>query len=210
VGRVSNGMGLDGRIGSRFLNAATGWGGLCYPKDVSALRAAAREYGHETPLLDATVAVNEAQRRRAIEKLQRHLHTLRGRRVALLGLSFKPITDDLQGAPSVEIARAELAQSEGRRLRPRGGLGRDEAPAGPSGRVFDPYEALHGVHAVVVVTEWEEVRGLDPTKASFLMREPKLVVDGRNKLDPTFCREGGSCTQASGAPTEGPVKLGRW
>ena len=100
VGRVATGIGLDGRIGSRFLNAGIGWGGSCFPKDVSALRAAAREYGHETPLLDATVAVNEAQRRRVIEKLQRHLHTLKGRRVALLGLSFKPNTDDLRRRPA--------------------------------------------------------------------------------------------------------------
>jgi UDPglucose 6-dehydrogenase len=192
VGRVATGIGLDGRIGSRFLNAGIGWGGSCFPKDVSALRAAARAYGHETPLLDATVAVNEAQRRRAIEKLEHHLHTLKGRRVALLGLSFKPNTDDLRSAPSLQIAGTLL--SLGATV-----IGYDPVSAKaastllPDGAraVFDPYEALEGAHAAVLVTEWEDVKGLDPKKAASLMRDPKLVVDGRNVLDPTSWREAG-------------------
>jgi UDPglucose 6-dehydrogenase len=192
VGMVANGIGLDGRIGSRFLNAGIGWGGSCFPKDVAALRAAAREYGHETPLLDATVAVNEAQRGRVVEKLQHHLHSLRGKRVALLGLSFKPNTDDLRGAPSLQIARS--LDSLGATVVGYDPVaGKDAAALLPDGAkvVFDPYEALQGAQAAVLVTEWEDLKGLDASKVASLMRDPKLVVDGRNVLDPASWREAG-------------------
>jgi UDPglucose 6-dehydrogenase len=192
VGMVANGIGLDGRIGSRFLNAGIGWGGSCLPKDVAALRAAAREYGHETPLLDATVAVNEAQRGRVVGKLQRHLHSLRGKRVALLGLSFKPNTDDLRGAPSLHIARS--LDSLGATVVGYDPVtGKDAAVLLPDGTkvVFDPYEALQGAQAAVLVTEWEDLKGLDANRVASLMRDPKLVVDGRNVLDPASWREAG-------------------
>src|SRR5215212_5288449 len=104
VGEVAYGIGLDARIGPRFLSAGIGWGGSCFPKDVAALRAVAREYELETPLLEAAVSVNKRQRKQVILKLQRELRTLKGKRIALLGLSFKPKTDDLREAPSLEIA----------------------------------------------------------------------------------------------------------
>src|SRR5215211_2044745 len=191
ISEVSYGIGLDDRVGSRFLSAGLGWGGSCFPKDMAALRATAREHGHETLLLDAAAAVNERQRRRVIHKLQRDLHSLKGRRVALLGLSFKPNTDDLRGAPSLAIARA--LTSLGARV-----VGYDPVAGKAAARLvadiqaaFDPYEALRGAHAAVVVTEWEEVKGLDPKKAVSLMRDPKLIVDGRNALDATASREAG-------------------
>ena len=191
VSEVAYGVGLDDRIGSRFLSAGIGWGGSCLPKDVAALRATAREYEHETPLLDAAAAVNERQRRRVIHKLQRDLHSLKGRRVALLGLSFKVNTDDLRGAPSLTIADA--LHSLGASV-----VGYDPVAGKAAARlvpdiraVFDPYEALRGAHAAVVVTEWEEVRALDPNKAAALMRDPKLIVDGRNALDASAFREAG-------------------
>jgi UDPglucose 6-dehydrogenase len=106
VAEVAYGIGLDGRIGARFLNAGIGWGGSCLPKDIAALRAVAREYDYEPVLLDATAAVNDKQRKQVITKLQRELHTLKGKRVALLGLSFKPNTDDLREAASLHIARS--------------------------------------------------------------------------------------------------------
>ena len=191
VTNVANGIGLDNRIGARFLNAGIGWGGSCFPKDVAALRAVAREYGHEPALLDATVSVNERQRKAVIQKLQRDLRTLKGKRVALLGLAFKPNTDDLREAPSLEIAR--LVHSLGARV-----VGYDPV-AGKGARalvpemqvVFDPYEALTGAHAAVVVTEWEEIRSLDPEKAASLMESPKLLVDGRNIVDPAAALEAG-------------------
>jgi len=191
VSEVAYGVGLDDRVGSRFLSAGLGWGGSCFPKDVAALRATARKYEYETPLLDAAAAVNERQRRRVIHKLQQDLHSLEGKRVALLGLSFKPNTDDLRGAPSLTIAGA--LNSLGARI-----VGYDPVAAKAAAKlvpdiqaVLDPYEALEGAHAAVVVTEWEEVRGLDPLKAASLMRDPKLIVDGRNALDAAALREAG-------------------
>jgi UDPglucose 6-dehydrogenase len=191
ISDVAYGVGLDDRVGSRFLSAGLGWGGSCFPKDVAALRATAREYEHETPLLDAAAAVNERQRRRVIHKLQRDLHSLKGRRVALLGLSFKPNTDDLRGAPSLTIAGA-LTSLGARVVGYDPVAGKAAAMLAPDiHAVFDLYEALEGAHAAVVVTEWDEVRGLDPKKAASLMRDPKLIVDGRNALDAAASREAG-------------------
>jgi len=185
VSNVALGMGLDERIGSRFLRAGIGWGGSCFPKDVAALRSIAREYDHEPLLLDATVEVNERQRRAVIGKLQRELHTLKGKRIALLGLAFKPNTDDLREAPSLWLAQALHARDA--RV-----VGYDPVAGGLAAELAgetlkvapDPYEALKGAHAAVAVTEWEEVRNLDLGRAASLMEGPKLLVDGRNVFDP--------------------------
>ncbi len=191
VSSVAAGMGLDERIGPRFLNAGIGWGGSCFPKDVSALRSIAREYDYEPAILDAAVTVNDRQRKQVIAKLQRDLHTLKGKRVALLGLAFKPNTDDLREAPSLEIARA--LDSLGARV-----VGYDPV-AGKAAMermpdlkvAFDLYEALKDAHAAVLVTEWEEIRSLDLKKVASLMKKPPLVVDGRNALDPHAVRAAG-------------------
>jgi UDPglucose 6-dehydrogenase len=126
-----------------------------------------------------------------IAKLQRELHTLKGKRIALLGLSFKPNTDDLREAPSLAIARC--LDSLGARV-----VGYDPVAGKAAARqlpplkvVFDPYEALRGAHATVIVTEWEEIRGLDLNRAAALMEEPKVFVDGRNALDPKAALEAG-------------------
>jgi len=193
VGSVAHGIGLDERIGARFLSAGLGWGGSCFPKDIAALRAVAREYDYEPLLLNATVAVNDRQLKRAIAKLQRELHTLKGKRIALLGLSFKPNTDDLREAPSLEIARtlnALGAKVVG--YDPVAGKAATRLLATTSMKVvFDPFEALEGAHAAVLVAEWEEFRALDLKKAAALMEEPKVLVDGRNALDPTLALEAG-------------------
>jgi len=192
VGSVAHGMGLDERIGSRFLSAGIGWGGSCFPKDVSALRSIAREYDHAPLMLDAAVAVNECQRKRVIAKLQRELHTLKGKRIALLGLAFKPNTDDLRDAPSLEIAKA--LDHYGARVVAYDPVASKKALGGlvPELRVvFDPYEALSGARAAVVVTEWDEVRALDLQKAASLMKKPAVLVDGRNALDPGKVRAAG-------------------
>jgi UDPglucose 6-dehydrogenase len=158
---------------------------------VAALRAIANEYDYETKVLSAVVDVNRCQRKRVISKLQRELHTLKGKRVALLGLSFKPNTDDLREAPSLQIASS--LDSLGARA-----VGYDPVAAKAAAKrlpslrvVFDPYEALKGAHAAVVVTEWEEIRNLDLKKAAAHMEEPKVFVDGRNALDPAAAREAG-------------------
>jgi UDPglucose 6-dehydrogenase len=198
VTEVARGIGMDERIGSRFLNAGIGWSGSCLPKDVSALRAVAREYDHEPTLLDATAAVNERQWRRVIAKLQRDLHTLKGKHVALLGLSFKPETDDLREAPSLKIAEA-LHTLGARAVGYDPVAGEAAVKRMPELLVsFDPYEALREAHAAVVVTEWEEIKGLDPKEVAPLMREPKLVVDGRNALEPSSWRDAGLLYTAFG------------
>jgi UDPglucose 6-dehydrogenase len=195
ISEVAYGIGLDGRIGARFLSAGIGWGGSCFPKDIAALRAVAREYEHEVPLLDATVAVNERQRKQVISKLQRELHTLKGKRVALLGLSFKPNTDDLREAPSLTIACS--LDSLGARVVGYDPVAAKKAasskllPNGVMKVAFDPYEALRGAHAATVITEWEEIRGLDLKRAAALMKEPKLLVDGRNVFDPREVKAAG-------------------
>ena len=184
VSEVAYGIGLDERIGARFLSAGIGWGGSCLPKDVSALRAVAKEYDYEPVLLEATVAVNERQKKRLIGKLQRELHTLKGKRIALLGLSFKPNTDDLREAPSLQIART--LSSLGARVVGYDPVAGKKAAARRLSSlkvVFDPYDALSGAHAAVVVTEWEEIRTLDLKRAAALMEAPKVFVDGRNVLD---------------------------
>ncbi|CAN5911009.1 UDP-glucose/GDP-mannose dehydrogenase family protein [soil metagenome] len=184
VSNVATGIGLDERIGPRFLNAGIGWGGSCFPKDVSALRSIAREYDYEPAILDAAVAVNVRQRKKVISKLQRDLHTLKGKRVALLGLAFKPNTDDLRDAPSLEMAQS--LHSLGARVVGYDPVaGKAAAERMPDLKVaVDLYEALDSAHAAVVVTEWEEVRDLDLERAANLMAPPKLVVDGRNVLNP--------------------------
>jgi UDPglucose 6-dehydrogenase len=192
VSEVATGIGLDGRIGPRFLSAGIGWGGSCFPKDVAALRAVAREYDYEPVLLDATVAVNDKQRKQVITKLQRDLHTLKGKRVALLGLAFKPNTDDLREAASLEIAR--FLSSLGTRVvgyDPVAGKKAASRLAPDLKVVFDPYDALRGAHAAVLVTEWEELRTLDLKRAASLMESPKVLVDGRNALDPGAVRKSG-------------------
>ena len=192
VSEVAYGIGLDGRIGSRFLSAGIGWGGSCFPKDIAALRAAAREYDYETTLLDAVASVNARQRKQVISKLQRELHTLKGKRIALLGLSFKPNTDDLREAPSLQIA--SVLNSLGARVIGYDPVaGKAAAEKLPSLKVVfdDPYEALAGAHAAVLLTEWEEIASLDLRRASALMDEPKVLVDGRNALDPAAALEAG-------------------
>jgi UDPglucose 6-dehydrogenase len=191
VAEVAYGIGLDGRIGPRFLSAGIGWGGSCFPKDVAALRAVAREYDYEAKMLSAATEVNRCQRKRVILKLQRDLHTLKGKRVALLGLSFKPNTDDLREAPSLEIARA-LDSLGARAVGYDPVAGKAALRLLPSLRVvFDPYEALEGAQAAVVLTEWEEIRTLNLNRASALMEEPKVFVDGRNAFDPASALEVG-------------------
>ncbi|CAN5580557.1 UDP-glucose/GDP-mannose dehydrogenase family protein [soil metagenome] len=191
VSSVAAGIGLDERIGPRFLSAGIGWGGSCFPKDVSALRSIAREYDYEPAILDAAVTVNARQRKQVVAKLQRDLHTLKGKRVALLGLAFKPNTDDLREAPSLEIARS--LHSLGAWV---GGYdpvaGKSAAARMPDLKVaYDIYEALEDAQAAVLVTEWEEIRSLDLDQAAALMSPPKLIVDGRNVLDPAAASAAG-------------------
>ena len=181
VEEVARGIGLDHRLGPHFLRAGIGYGGSCFPKDASALKQLASNSGYHFQLLSAVIEVNELQKRRVISKLQKHLGRLRGKRVALLGLSFKPNTDDMREAPSIVLASRLLA--EGAEVR-----GWD--PVAKPGELLKGavicetiLDAVRDADAAVVVTEWEELRGLASPEVRDAMRN-SLIVDGRNLLDP--------------------------
>jgi UDPglucose 6-dehydrogenase len=183
VGQVARGMGLDERIGTSFLRAGIGYGGSCFPKDVSALKMLAGNTGYHFQLLTAVIEVNELQKRRVVGKLEKHLGSLIGKRVALLGLAFKPDTDDMREASSLVLA-ARL-QGEGAEVVAYDPVAAERA-AGMLGSVemaTSALEALEGADAAVLVTEWREFAELDWGAAAERMARP-LVVDGRNFLDP--------------------------
>ena len=183
VREVARGMGLDDRIGPKFLQAGVGFGGSCFPKDVQALKQLAGNSGYHFQLLTAVVEVNELQKRRTIGKLQKHLGSLAGKEIALLGVAFKPNTDDVREATSLVLA-GRLA-GEGANVRAYDPVAGSKATDMLAGAriVESALEAVDGADAVVLVTEWQEFRELDWTgQVKSRMRMP-LVVDGRNFLD---------------------------
>src|SRR2546423_2336345 len=182
VREVARGIGLDRRIGQSFLQAGIGWGGSCFPKDIMALQRTGEEYGYAAELLTATVEVNRRQRMAVIQKLQTELKILKGKRIVLLGLSFKPHTDDLRDAPSLTIAQRLIAA--GCKVRATDPVVQS-LPDDLGGQVevySDPYDALRDADAAVLVTEWPELVNIDVAKMAGLMRTP-LLVDGRNAID---------------------------
>jgi UDPglucose 6-dehydrogenase len=204
VGEVARGMGLDQRIGSSFLRAGIGYGGSCFPKDVSALKMLAGNSGYHFQLLTAVIEVNELQKRRVVGKLEKHLGSLIGKRVALLGLAFKPDTDDMREASSLVLA-ARL-QGEGAEV-----VAYDPVATERAGELLDSIEmvgsageALAGADAAVLVTEWPEFAALDWAEAAARMARP-LVVDGRNFLDPERMRAAGFEYEGIGKPQTTPA-----
>jgi len=184
---VARGMGLDARIGPKFLQAGIGFGGSCFPKDVNALKKLAANTGYHFQLLTSVLEVNELQKRRVVNKLERHLGTLAGKEVALLGLAFKPHTDDMREATSLVLA-ARL-QADGARVRAYDPVAEAEAAKLMSNVTFhaSAVEALDGADAVVLVTEWPEFADLDWSDIARRMRG-NVVIDGRNFLDPAALR----------------------
>jgi UDPglucose 6-dehydrogenase len=178
---VAEGIGLDRRIGPQFLRAGIGFGGSCFPKDSLALKQLAANSGYNFQLLNAVIEVNELQKRRVIGKLERRLGPLRGKRIALLGLAFKPGTDDMREAPSLVLAGRLLA--EGAEVRAWDPIADGRVHLYGVDIVESALEALDGADAAVLVTEWPEIVELDWADAASRMRT-KLVVDGRNALDP--------------------------
>jgi UDPglucose 6-dehydrogenase len=201
VTEVARGMGLDDRIGSSFLRAGIGYGGSCFPKDVSSLKQLAGNTGYHFQLLTAVIEVNELQKRRVIKKLEKHLGSLAGRRVALLGLAFKPDTDDMREASSLVLA-ARL-QGEGAEVTAYDPV--SERPAREMLASVDlrdsAADALDGADAAVLVTEWPEFADLDWGELAGLMANP-LLVDGRNFLDPGALRAAGFTYEGIGRPSE--------
>src|SRR5215467_2611689 len=202
VVKVAEGVGYDKRIGPHFLKAGIGYGGSCFPKDSLALKQLASNSGYHFQLLSAVIEVNELQKKRVIGKLQKHLGSLRGKTVALLGLAFKPNTDDMREAPSIVLAGRLLA--EGATVRGWDPVARGDAlPAGVEivGSVAD---AVRGADAAVIVTEWAELRDLASAGTREAMANP-LIVDGRNLLDPAAARAAGFTYEGIGRPSSADV-----
>ena len=201
VTEVARGMGLDERIGNQFLRAGIGWGGSCFPKDVTALKQLAGNSGYHFQLLTAVIEVNELQKRRTIGKLQKHLGSLVGKEIALLGVAFKPNTDDVREATSLVLA-ARL-QSEGANVRvydPKAGDRAQELLGGAT-VTASALDALSGADGAVLVTEWPEFRELDWAEVKERMRRP-IVVDGRNFLDTELLASTGFTVEGIGRSSE--------
>jgi UDPglucose 6-dehydrogenase len=185
VTRVAEGIGLDHRIGASFLRAGIGFGGSCFPKDSLALKQLAANSGYNFQLLNAVIEVNELQKRRVIGKLERHLGSLRSKKIALLGLAFKPGTDDMREAPSLVLAGRLLSEGADVSAWDPVADGRDLLHGVEI--ASSALEALDGADAAVLVTEWPELQELDWAQAGERMRN-RLLVDGRNVLDPAELR----------------------
>ena len=197
VSLVAQGMGLDRRIGSLFLRPGIGYSGSCLPKDVTALKQLAGNSGYHFQLLTAVIEVNELQKRRVVGKLAKHLGSLRGKTVALLGLAFKPNTNDMRDAPSLILAPRLLA--EGAVVRGWDPVALEEAKQALRGVELSEtlLEALTDADAAVIVTEWDELSGLLTSELRDAMRTP-LIVDGRNLLDPGEARAAGFVYESIG------------
>jgi UDPglucose 6-dehydrogenase len=198
VVEVARGVGLDHRLGPHFLRAGIGYGGSCFPKDSLALKQLASNSGYHFQLLAAVIEVNELQKRRVIQKLQKHLGKLRGKKVALLGLAFKAGTDDLREAPSLVLASRLLAEgAEVRAWDPVARPGELMKGASLCNSVLD---AVSGADAAVIVTEWDELNGLASPEVREAMAHA-LIIDGRNLLDPAETRAAGFAYEGIGRPS---------
>jgi UDPglucose 6-dehydrogenase len=184
ITQVAKGIGLDARIGTRFLQSGIGWGGSCFAKDTAALISTASEYGLNMPIVNAAREINRYQRSRVIEKLLTELKILKGHTIAMMGLAFKPNTDDLRDAPSVEIARQLTERGARVRAHDPVAMPRARQELANPGIAFcdDPEQITKGADAVILVTEWPQYRDLPWETLASTMRNP-LVLDGRHFLD---------------------------
>ena len=207
VTQVAHGMGLDARIGPKFLQAGIGWGGSCFPKDVSALVHTAQDYGYEAHLLQATVETNRQQRLRALDLLQQTLKILKGKTIGLLGLTFKPHTDDLRDAPALDMI-AELLRL-GAKVKAYDPIYVDRSHASiPAavGLCQTPQQLSTGCDALVVVTDWPQFRDVNYAELAAQMRTP-LLIDGRNCLAPAAIADAGLIYVGIGRNSSRPVVL---
>jgi UDPglucose 6-dehydrogenase len=199
VQQVARGIGLDGRIGAKFLNAGPGYGGSCFPKDTVALVRTARDAGAPLELVETTVKVNDERKRAMARKVIKALHgDLKGKTVGVLGLTFKPNTDDMRDAPSLAIIPA--LQDKGAKVQafdPEG----HEARQILTGVDFkdDPYDVAEGADVLVIITEWDQFRALDLDRIKLLMNAP-VMVDLRNIYKPADMRARGFAYSSVGRP----------
>ncbi len=190
VHEVARGMGLDQRIGTKFLHAGPGYGGSCFPKDTRALLNIARKSDYTFKIVEAAVEVNDEQRLRMLEKIKRTLGNLNGKTIAVLGLAFKPNTDDMREAPSLDIIQG--MQKEGARIKAYDPVAMEEAKKFLQDIEFmdDTYSPMAGADALIFITEWNQFRSLDLVKIKQLLKTP-IVIDLRNIYEPQRMREHG-------------------
>ena len=197
---VARGIGLDGRIGRKFLHPGPGYGGSCFPKDTVALVRTAQEHGAEMRIVESVVAVNAARKKRMAERVVDACDgNVKGRTIAVLGTTFKPNTDDMRESPSLDIIPA--LQSKGAVVKAYDPAGMEEAKKLLPGVEWcrDSYTAIEGADAIVLVTEWNEFRSLDLERVKSLMKRP-VMVDLRNVYDPTAMAEAGFAYNSIGRP----------
>ncbi len=200
VQQVAKGIGLDGRIGRKFLHAGPGFGGSCFPKDTLALLRTAEQHDSPLRLVETVVQVNEARKRRMVRRiLEACCGSVEGKTIAVLGVTFKPNTDDIRESPSLVILPA--LQAEGATVRAYDPKGMEEAAKLLPGVVWGegPYEIAEGADAVVILTEWNEFRGLDLARLRELVRRP-VIVDLRNIFDPERVARAGFSYYSIGRP----------
>jgi UDPglucose 6-dehydrogenase len=185
---VARGMGMDNRIGRKFLHPGPGYGGSCFPKDTRALTTVADQFGVETRIVDAVIEANERQRDAMIPKIEGLVGDLRGKKIGVLGLSFKPETDDMRESPAIDIVHTLIAR--GATVRAFDPVAMDEAKHFLNGIEYasDEYDAIDGADALVIITEWNQFRALDMEKVKRLLKEPK-IADLRNIYEPADMRE---------------------
>ncbi len=188
VHEVARGMGLDNRIGRKFLHPGPGFGGSCFPKDTRAVLNMGREAGVPVRIIEAVMEVNERQGARMVDKIRRAVGGLKGRRLAVLGLSFKPNTSDIRESPAVRIA--EELMREGAVVRAYDPAAMEEAQRTLRGLEYaeDPYDAARGCDAVIIATEWNQFRGLDWGKMKAALSSP-VVIDLRNVYEPAQMKQ---------------------
>jgi UDPglucose 6-dehydrogenase len=216
VNQVVHGIGTDSRIGPRFLNPGIGYGGSCFPKDVMAFRAVARECGYEFRLLDEVMRINEEQRQRFLRKIRSALWTLRGKNLGVLGLAFKGGTDDIRESPALFLVQALLQEgSKVTAYDPAAMERTQDVMNSDITFVNSPYEAAHNADALLILTEWEEFSNLDLKRLRQELRYP-IVIDGRNLYDPemmaglgfTYYSVGRAASYPDGVPA-GALKNGK-
>lgn len=180
IEQVALGIGTDSRIGKRFLRAGIGYGGSCFPKDVAAFRSVARECGYDFPMLQEIIRVNDEQRKRFLKKVRTALWTLRGKRLAVLGLAYKGGTDDIRESPAIDIIRSLLNEQCSIVAYDPAAMDRaQQVITGDVTYAADPYQAAVGADALLILTDWEEFASLDLARIKGLLRYP-IVIDGRN------------------------------
>ncbi len=185
---VARGMGMDNRIGRKFLHPGPGYGGSCFPKDTRALTTVADSFGVETLIVDAVIEANERQRMAMIPKIEKLVGDLKGKKIGVLGLSFKPETDDMRESPATDVIKA--LQERGAIVRAFDPVAMDEAKHCLPDIEYatDEYDAIEGADALIFLTEWNQFRALDMEKVKSLLKSPK-IADLRNIYEPSDMRK---------------------